>query len=282
MSKGRNFGKAMVQAFVAVINDRGEKHDPVARRAWSYMADPARIWRRIRGNQRELTISEAFDMAAALELDFAAFSWNVMQALSRTEAERLQGYGQVRESMPWAKVLQFPRVAEESAAYGTGKGRIVLHGAQTLRVRSVVDMDKARPVPGSVAVPVVALETAARGGRIEHKEILSWVLVWPAPAGDNLVVVAAPDNSMAPGLRSGDLLFLDLTTPDPKILDGEIWLVRLGGELVLRRARSSKDGRFVIFYPDDPTAAQPDSRAMAEASDVFIGRAVLDVPELRE
>jgi|GEM_PF-6224843 len=282
MSNGMKFGKAMVQALTAVIADRKEKHDPVARRAWSYMADPARIWRRIRGNQRDITVSEAYDMAVALELDFAAFVWNVMQALSRTEAERLQGYGQVRESMPWAKVLQLPNVAEEPGAYGAGTGRVVLHGADTLHVRSAHDLQKVTPLPGALAVPVVDMETAARPGPIAHEEIRSWVLVWPAPAGDNLVVVAAPDNSMAPGLRAGDLLFLDLTTTDPKSLDGEIWLVRLGGELALRRARSSKDGRVVIFYADDPAAAQPDSRSMAEASEVLIGRAVLDVPELRE
>jgi hypothetical protein len=280
--RGETFERALIQAFVAVIKDRGEKHDPVARRAWPEMSDAARAWRRVRKGERSMPLSEAFDMSKALELDFAAVVWNVMQALSRVEAERLQGYGQVRESMPWAKVLQLPRVAEEPGSYGTGKGRVVLHGADTLHVRSAHDLQKVTPLPGALAVPVVDMETAAKRAPIAHKEILSWVLVWPAPSGDNLVVVAAPDNSMAPGLHAGDMLFLDLAVPEPQIPDGEIWLVRLDGELALRRARRSKDGRNVIFYADDPTAAQPDSRSMAEAADVFIGRAVLDVPEPRE
>lgn len=257
MIKGDRFERAMVRAFVSVIEGREEKHDPIARKAWPEMSDAARAWRRIRSNKRGLSMADAYSMSEALGLDFSAFTWDVLQQIKKTDAEYFRGYGVLKEEPSFAQTL----VAEEQAAYGKPlRGRIMLNGAKVVRLGASLDLDSVPDAADYLAVPLVGMDAAAKPGPVPSEEIQGWLLVKPVPQpGRDIVAVLVEDEAMSPTLGPGDIVFVDRSRRDPTSTDGGIWLMRLGGRrAALRRVRFSSNESNLIIYGDNQNSVQPD------------------------
>lgn len=94
------------------------------------------------------------------------------------------------------------------------------------------------------ALPAIALPAATLAAR-------------GVKSRDDLRIVRAPDRSMEPGLLATDIVMVDTAQTDPE--DGQVYALRAGGRIVLRRLFLRADGS-IRLHPDNPAFPDEDVR----------------------
>ncbi|MRJ40804.1 MULTISPECIES: XRE family transcriptional regulator [Idiomarina] len=89
--------------------------------------------------------------------------------------------------------------------------------------------------------------------------------------------LAAPDDSMSPSIREGDVLVVDMH--DREVKDGKVYIVRYADALIIKRLFKRING---LLLRSDNTAAVPDETLPPNKQDAIevVGRVVLRIGEL--
>lgn len=94
---------------------------------------------------------------------------------------------------------------------------------------------------------------------------------------ESLYWMNAPDDSMSPSVREGDVLIVDIS--DREVKDGKVYVVRYGESLIIKRLFKRING---LLLRSDNTAAVPDETLPPNKQDAIevVGRVVLRIGEL--
>src|SRR5690554_3697330 len=94
---------------------------------------------------------------------------------------------------------------------------------------------------------------------------------------ESLYWMPAPDDSMSPSIREGDVLVVD--THDREVKDGKVYIVRYADALIIKRLFKRING---LLLRSDDTAAVPDETLPPNKQDAIevVGRVVLRIGEL--
>lgn len=94
---------------------------------------------------------------------------------------------------------------------------------------------------------------------------------------ESLYWMNAPDDSMSPSIREGDVLVVDMINREVK--DGKVYVVRYGEALIIKRLFKRING---LLLRSDNTAAVPDETLPPNKQDAIevVGRVVLRIGEL--
>ena len=94
---------------------------------------------------------------------------------------------------------------------------------------------------------------------------------------ESLYWMPAPDDSMSPSIREGDVLVVD--THDREVKDGKVYIVRYADALIIKRLFKRING---LLLRSDNTAAVPDETLPPNKQDAIevVGRVVLRIGEL--
>lgn len=136
-------------------------------------------------------------------------------------------------------------------------------------VRRLADESARRPTEidqGAqyVSAPRYEVLAAAGGGAAVDKEVvkghLGFTKKWLRAQRlieDQLAVIEVQGDSMEPTLRSGDIVLLDMRSPD--LRDGEIYTLRREEELLVKRLRRQGESWIIvsdnIAYPVEPLSS---------------------------
>ena len=115
-----------------------------------------------------------------------------------------------------------------------------------------------------VSAPRYEVLAAAGGGAAVDKEVVKGYLGFTKKwlraqrlIEDQLAVIEVQGDSMEPTLRSGDIVLLDMRSPD--LRDGEIYTLRREEELVVKRLRRQGENWIIvsdnIAYPVEPLSS---------------------------
>lgn len=94
---------------------------------------------------------------------------------------------------------------------------------------------------------------------------------------ESLYWMPAPDDSMSPSVREGDVLVVDMH--DREVKDGKVYIVRYADALIIKRLFKRING---LLLRSDDTAAVPDETLSPNKQDAIevVGRVVLRIGEL--
>lgn len=134
-------------------------------------------------------------------------------------------------------------------------------------------------LPNLTLIPRLDVEAAAGYGALAESEepvaLLAFNSDWLRRRGINpgfAHALTAKGDSMEPTIRSGDVLLVD--TSIDKIEDNGIYIVRIGGLLLLKRVHVKMSGGLTLIS-DNKDLYPPDNISQEEAVDVFVAGRVM-------